>query len=80
METQAKRRKRVQVGWFCDHEHEGIGEGSHMSTHGRWRRSKYQETYAQPSTRKALSFLHHREPKRKPHCPRAVPCYVYVDQ
>lgn len=70
---------RVQVGWYCDHEDEAYSEGSHMATHGRWKRQKWQETYAQPSTRKSLSFLHHREPEKKPPCPRAVPIYVIRD-
>lgn len=71
------RRKRVQVGWFCDHDDEPFGAGSHTSTHGRMKRGKWHETLPEPNTRKALAFLDYRDPKKKPHCPRAVPMYVY---
>lgn len=77
------RRKRVQVGWYCNHEDEKRNppyDGSHMSTHGKWRKKKgWVETYPEPNTTKALSFLDHRDPKKPPHCPRAIPAYIYVD-
>lgn len=74
--TRKPRRKRVQVGWYCDHEHERSGEGSHMSAHGKYKRGKHIETYPEPNTRKAMSMLDYHDPKKKPHCPLAVPMYV----
>lgn len=74
--TAKPRRKRVQVGWWCDHEHEPCGEGTHLSAHGKWVRGKFRETYAEPSVRKSASMLDHKEPKKKPPCPLAVPMYV----
>lgn len=78
-----KRRKRVQVGWYCDHEdekREAPYKGSHMSSHGRYRKKKgWLETYPQPETVKALNFLDYHDPAKAPHCPRAVPAYIYID-
>lgn len=71
------RRKRVQVGWFCDHEHEPYGERSHMSNHGRYRRGKWQESFPEPHTNKALTFLDFHDTKKRPPCPLAEPIYVY---
>jgi hypothetical protein len=75
------RRKRVQVGWYCNHEDEKLlppYAGSHMSTHGKWKRSKWVESVAEPNTTKALTFLDYRDSKKPPNCPLAVPIYIYV--
>lgn len=66
------RRKRVQVGWYCNHEHEPMGEGSHVHQHGK--------KLAAPSTTKALMLPDHRDPKVRPRCPLAVPTYILVDR
>lgn len=73
------RRKRVQVGWYCDHKDEGSGNSSHMSSHGKMKRGKWHESYPEPNVTKGLSMLDYHAPKKKPHCPRAVPVYIYID-
>lgn len=71
------REEPIQVGWYCDHKDEPMGEGTHMSSHGKWRKKKgWIETFPQPSTTKALSFLDYKDPGKRPHCPRAVPVYI----
>jgi hypothetical protein len=71
---------KTQVGWYCDHEHEPYGEGSHMSAHGKYKRGKYIETYPEPNTHKAMSMLDYKDPKKKPPCPLAIPMYVLTRQ
>lgn len=74
-----KRRKRVQVGWFCSHEHEPHGSRTHMATHGKWKRGKWIATFAEPNTTKSLSFLDYHDPKKRPPCALAVPMYIYQE-
>ena len=66
----------IQVGWYCDHNSEPLGEGTHMSGHGKWKKRKWIETFPEPSTTKALAFLHYGDPEKHPHCPKAVPVYI----
>lgn len=72
------RRKRVQVGWYCDHDHEPFGQGTHLKP--EWKRGKFLSDSPSVSTRKALEFLDHNDPKKRPACPLAEPIYVYREQ
>lgn len=74
------RRKRVQVGWFCDHDHEPFDSRSHVKE--EWKRGKLIPESPAPSTVKQLQFLDYQDPKKVPPCPLSEPVYVYreVDQ
>jgi hypothetical protein len=50
-----------------------------MSSHGRWKRGKWIETFPEPNTVRGITFLDHRDPKRKPACPKAVPVYMLAE-
>ena len=67
---------QVQVGWYCTHEDEPLGESSHMSHHGKWKKRGWVETFPEPSTRKSITFLNYHDPEKRPHCARAVPVYI----
>ncbi|MFS2091054.1 hypothetical protein [Paenarthrobacter nicotinovorans] len=67
----------IQVGLYCDHNNEPMGEGTHMSSHGKWRKKKgWIETFPEPHVRTAITFVDHHDPAKPPHCPRAVPVYI----
>lgn len=67
---------QVQVGWYCEHKDEPMGETTHMSSHGKWKKKKgWVETFPEPAVSKAMSFLDYHDPEKRPHCPRAVPVY-----
>jgi hypothetical protein len=74
------RRKRVQVGWYCNHEDEPYDARTHMSSHGKMKRGKWIETFPEPNTTKGLQFPNYYDPKKRPACPKAVPAYIYQEQ
>lgn len=68
------RRKRVQVGWYCNHEDEPWDNRSHVKE--SWQRGR-KNTASDSSTVKSLQFLDHEDPKKQPPCPLSEPIYVY---
>lgn len=68
---------RVHVGWYCDHTDEPKGEGTHMSSHGRYKKKRgWIETFPEPGTQRAMSFLDYHDPAKPPHCKKAIPLYI----
>jgi hypothetical protein len=67
------RRKRVQIGWYCDHRNELFG--SHIGDLHKSGRIK--KDVPIPSTFQSLTFLDWQDAKRVPACPKAEPVYVY---
>ena len=78
------RRKRIQIGWHCDHHDEATRENdyktSHISSHGKLKRGKWIESYPQPYVLASFHHLDYKDPKKRPACARAVPVYIYKEQ
>lgn len=75
------RRKRVQVGWYCNHEDEKRVKpwaGSHISSRAKLKRGKW-VTESEPTVTQCLDMLDWKDPKKRPPCPLAVPMYVLVE-
>lgn len=71
------RIKRVQVGWYCDHESEKLGECTHIRI--EYKRGKQVEVKDTASHRTHFSIqgLDYRDQAKKPPCPKTEPVYAY---
>lgn len=68
------RRKRVQVGWYCDHKDEPYLSRTHVER--TMKRGEWVNRPA-PNTIASHQGLDYHDPKKRPPCPLIEPVYVY---